>query len=757
MIPCPLCQIPLPFDAAEATRRLSTCDFCGARCCHRCSIETRGVLKCKDCYARYHAKKESEIYFQEKALAPIAAFFLLLLLPFASAGSMDFFTPTGDQIGFLVNADWANACTNFTASADYTAHNISVRFGRDNGNGATNSAIAISLWTQSGGVPGTLLDISTAQRVDSYTDTGGAACGGTFETRNYTLQKGVNLTSGTAYWICGNATGGGAENDRTDWCANTNIGSRPGFDIVRGSAHPLSDHVYTNAGLWFITYNDTPTPPPPAPAVYLYYSKNATNATNTSYKTGTIWFSATFNTTALSLAKARFEWNGTNGSFTNDTPLNLNTAVDSVNITKVVQVPPNSQVHWRIYFNDSDGKMNFTEGHFSLRSTAPSLTLINPHDGDRNASTSFLANASDIDGHNITFYWYVNGTLNATGGNVSNFTASDGTYKLDVIAGDGIENSSNTSVTFTLDTAAPVIAGASDATHTAGTILNFTINITDNHLFSWNLSCSNGFNSTGAGLDITLSSLNVSFNLTANVACSIAACDGHTANDAKASIIQPNASTIKIRFSALRENVLSSDNAEISAYQEKDRVRFDALIPGKAKGVSNTLVFYYTTSEEAVYLPSEEYHGWIVDGAAGTWFDANSQDKEAAVEVFQIKPGLWEIRVTSSADIVHFESIGTLNCVSQNFYLTALPPPSVPFFAVGECPASSDALKLLAITALILLLYLAAVRWVKVPIISVIATAPFYPLALSLLGCSKALGVAALLISFALSLREIFS
>jgi len=137
--------------------------------------------------------------------------------------------------------------------------------------------------------------------------------------------------------------------------------------------------------------------------------------------------------------------------------------------------------NWSGWFNSS----------ITIQNTPPSTPVLTLPANNSNISTAnvtFIYNATDADGDNLTYYIYINGVLNtSTTLNTTELNFSDGTYSWYVKAGDVEDNSSSSEVRyFTVDTTAPVITNATVSPPVVYPGQNITIsaNASDPHIDS---------------------------------------------------------------------------------------------------------------------------------------------------------------------------------------------------------------------------------------------------------------------------------
>ncbi len=155
----------------------------------------------------------------------------------------------------------------------------------------------------------------------------------------------------------------------------------------------------------------------------------------------------------------------------------------------VVNVSLDQDIFYRFYANDTSNNWGETDKfNFTVANEVPVIpNIIAPANNTywNYTPINLQYNATDIDSDTLTYYIYINGTLNgSTTGNWS-FNASDGFYNWSVVAGDGIDNSSNSSTwNFTIDTINPTlnITSPVNGTSYSAKTIALTLTNTDTNL-----------------------------------------------------------------------------------------------------------------------------------------------------------------------------------------------------------------------------------------------------------------------------------
>jgi len=101
-----------------------------------------------------------------------------------------------------------------------------------------------------------------------------------------------------------------------------------------------------------ITYSSDSRPPS--------WNKNQTNLTTDNVRYDDVWFYVNWSDD-VALSHYIFSWNGTNGTWTNDTAVAMTSLINQSNITKTINLTRGNIIGWRIYANDSSNKWNYTD------------------------------------------------------------------------------------------------------------------------------------------------------------------------------------------------------------------------------------------------------------------------------------------------------------------------------------------------------------------------------------------------------------
>ena len=192
-----------------------------------------------------------------------------------------------------------------------------------------------------------------------------------------------------------------------------------------------------------------------------FFSLNNTNDTTPKIYEG-VQINITINDTTTNVSGFIFSWDNGTGTFVNDSyrPLGDDAQSEIVVVNKTIERVQGTLMTWRWHANDTLGNWNVsTNESLTVANTVPTTpTIIHPANNSILNSYPILLNysSSDADSHSITYWIYINNILNGSTAVNWSFNASDSTYTWYVIAGDGIDNSSNSSInSFILDSTPP--------------------------------------------------------------------------------------------------------------------------------------------------------------------------------------------------------------------------------------------------------------------------------------------------------------
>ncbi|MFH1431708.1 MAG: hypothetical protein ABIG84_00630, partial [archaeon] len=197
------------------------------------------------------------------------------------------------------------------------------------------------------------------------------------------------------------------------------------------------------------------------------------NVTNNASVTFNCSASTSNNLTNITLYTNQSSWsakNSTNITGTTNSSQWVNTLADGTYI-------------WNCRAYDDTGNSSFAISNYTLTidTIAPFVQIILPANTTYNSATRTLNyTATDL---NLNAAWYgYNGTNTTLSGNATFTALANQQSTLVLYANDSAGNVNSTSVTFTVDTSAPVVSLASPANayNTSTASINFTFNVTDN-------------------------------------------------------------------------------------------------------------------------------------------------------------------------------------------------------------------------------------------------------------------------------------
>lgn len=377
------------------------------------------------------------------------------------------------------------------------------------------------------------------------------------------------------------------------------------------------------------------------------------------------------------------------------------------------------------------------------------LTIHSPANNTNTTTNQFYVNftADSTDSSDGDCYLYANGSLiNSTpftDGVVGDMTATlaDGEHTWELICNTStISDTQAGSFNYYIDSSAPVCNfGTSYRVVNLNDGFDFDVTCTDNHFYSLNVSCTT-YSFFIDGLDVTSYSFNQTFTTNGSFAgdsCTYEYCDGHTASELKSHwTALTSESRVEVLKDAEKVFDLSVDTigAVVTYDLLMDRMSytFDVGMSFKDKHK-----FTLNMSPDSVYIPSEEFAGWMVSSREKIWVDFNGEGIKD-VKVKKIKSGVWEIEVKTDKDKIKFESTGELNCVSGTFSVESAWA-DMGSFTPFECPIDSTAgsIGFVGVMFLFMFMIVINVTMLRYPIIDGFLAVVLMILGVSLWSCNQ--------------------
>jgi len=269
---------------------------------------------------------------------------------------------------------------------------------------------------------------------------------------------------------------------------------------------------------------------------------------------------------------------------------------------------------------------------------------------------------------------------------------SSGTYSFEVTCGNSTHNGTDT-VYFTIDPEEPIITPLSTLSNNQTIVWNGTlstqINFSDNlEIYSINVTFSNGtiiFNETNMG--DTFYSLNISYGVSPTVTDYINArvCDAHT-NSVIKDIDRIDKKDNGLKF-VIDDNPLWLEDNYIHIYpqqaflfsppnSEKKGDRYDFTFEKNGKP-SMVETFYVKATSRIDIAKRKNYKGHLIIpdlGENGYWVDFENDESTKTVltriDDYTIKIDVYGLK----SNTIHFNSIGELNCVTEQYWFNNLNP-----------------------------------------------------------------------------------
>ena len=267
------------------------------------------------------------------------------------------------------------------------------------------------------------------------------------------------------------------------------------------------------------------------------------------------------------------------------------------------------------------------------------------------------------------------------------------------------------------DTGDPICLGLNNFTINNNTEHEWTSACTDEHFFSFNITCTGG--STHSQLVTGLSTESYTYinstTITANTTCEIEYCDGHTKNKISPMTFSDEDSHFK---RTIDYTITLTSDTELDEFEfelEEDRYKFKI----KTNNIVNNISFIIDSLHPIQIMDQVEFTGWII--TQDYWIDfVNSEVKfarvsrinQTSVEVFL------EFRHPLSA--ITFNSIGKLNCVSVTQQITSREATPDPFtLRRFDCDMNTTgkAIGIVGFTFMIIVIWIVGL-WLRMPMLN---------------------------------------
>ncbi len=294
----------------------------------------------------------------------------------------------------------------------------------------------------------------------------------------------------------------------------------------------------------------------------------------------------------------------------------------------------------------------------------------------------------DLSFVNVTWYNLTGGIMKSVGGvNISSLDMNTidqffldfdfMPFNLTVFANDTLNANSTVSILFNVtDISAPTITGVDNDTIANLTNYSFTHFITDELVWTYNVSCTDGFSYNQTNINSTSFGFNFSRLINGSLTCTVTACDGHTGKLTKRVI----GNRITLKSFTLGDHLInvSVDLESVTTNHYFDRTKFiiTTIVP------TNKISFVLGEDWVKAY---SGYDGHYVNSHTNEWIDFESTSFSVST-----KGNIVTVVSSSMTDVFSFDSIGELNCVSVSQTITGLSV-SINALEVNVCPNDSTA------------------------------------------------------------------
>lgn len=437
-----------------------------------------------------------------------------------------------------------------------------------------------------------------------------------------------------------------------------------------------SSNDATNKPIWYVRSHTTDVAKP-------RYTNFFNNASTNTYKNGNVFFNVSI-TDDTGLASFIFSSNNT-GVFINTSAISISgyAANISQNIT-VIKIRDNF-ICGVYYFEDLASNENNTNmSCFFVQDAPPEIPVIySPTNNTTYTQVNFSYSSSDLDNDTLSYYIYLNDTLNITvSSNSTNESLADGSYKLIISAYDGSKFSNSSAVYFRIDNTMPTISYkgiANGGVYAYGSLKNMTVTAADNYgvyIFNINLTSDDGviYNSSLNLSDLprnyTVTALNIFVNKTGTFTINAYVCDSHTATGIDSVSYTKSANYLDYKLLGGNLKITALDNiTSLSTSKTDDRYAFsfDYKNPTALKR-------YKIEADDITYLRKSRYAAHFILYNK-YWLDF--EPYSASVEHYCDDSCYYIVTVADSSPKMVFNSLGELNCINSAISFSILEnPPS---------------------------------------------------------------------------------
>ena len=389
------------------------------------------------------------------------------------------------------------------------------------------------------------------------------------------------------------------------------------------------------------------------------------------------------------------------GTFVNQTPIDISGTSVNATFNLTVTLTRGNVIGFGFFANDSAGNSNITTiSTFTVANTPPSApTIIFPTANLRTNVQPLDINITfpaDADGDTLTINFYINGTLNQSSTTNTTLNASSNIYFLEVSVDDGFSSSANVSVSFEIDTTNPIItinSPADASTHSVDISVNITcsdLNILDMNYSFFNASgqLQSQFENVSVGNLLTIEDTLLIANFsdgayTLNVTCS----DRHTKTEIPDYNPNKDLGNLELTYNTPESNddiaiKLKSTTAtldDFGTFKDTDRYVFWFNFVEPETATVYEYVFKINNKEKLTYLPDSDFKGHFV--TSQNWIDFEFDGNEdATYTIKQTNDDKYEVKIKTTKTSLNFNSIGSLNIVTESISLTidtSIPAPAI--------------------------------------------------------------------------------
>lgn len=254
-------------------------------------------------------------------------------------------------------------------------------------------------------------------------------------------------------------------------------------------------------------------------------------------------------------------------------------------------------------------------------------------------------------------------------------------FNISVFANDTFGELTFKSLLFNVsDTINPQVSGFDDDSVQENTTYTWDVRVTDEYIYSFNLSCDNGHEYYLNNIGNTSFLYAGELVITDDTVCNLEVCDGHTDSFIEPIVLEKKVSDGIITYNDVNID-FQTELSDITLIKKTDRINF--CVKPLNKDVNSLIV---NLPIDCFPAKNSKYKGHYICPKSKIWIDFEGEDYKVTTY-----SGMAVIDVsTAKAEEYCFNSIGELNCVTDTQTITTYVSGGNPFDNLQEIPPLNE-------------------------------------------------------------------